>query len=87
MNAHHPGQISSQPDLDVSLQKKTQVLKQATTILDEMGQALKLESEGEQVDREEKRAKKYWNDLRTNFEEQVDLLEESVTPGTAEIFH
>jgi hypothetical protein len=52
-----------------------------------MGQALKWESEGEQVDRGEEMARIYWDNLRTHFEQQVDQLEESVKepPGTAEI--
>ncbi|KAJ7245577.1 hypothetical protein C8J57DRAFT_1679658 [Mycena rebaudengoi] len=85
MNSDDPGKIGNQQDLDVSPQEKTQVLQQAATILDKMGQALKLESEGEQVDRGEERARQYWDNLRTHFEEQVDQLEESVkeTPGTA----
>jgi hypothetical protein len=89
MNPDDPKQIDNQPDLDSSLQEKTHAFHRAAGILDEMGQALKLESEGEQVDRGEERAKLYWDNLRTHFEEQVNELEESVknTPETAEISH
>ncbi|KAJ7244303.1 hypothetical protein C8J57DRAFT_1361962 [Mycena rebaudengoi] len=84
-----PTQIENQLDLDNSLEEKIQVLQQVTTILGEMGQALKLESEGEQVDRGEERANIYWNNLRAHFEEQVNKLEKSLkeTPGTAKISH
>jgi hypothetical protein len=85
-----PTQSDNQPDLDGSLQEKTQVsqvLQQAARILDEMGQALKLESEGEQVDHGEEGAKTYWDNLRTHFKVQVNELEESVkeAPETTEI--
>jgi hypothetical protein len=84
-----PTQIEYRPDVDNSLEEKIQVLHQAATILDQMGQALKLESEGEQVDRGEEGVKTYWHNLRTHFEVQADELEESVkrTRGTAEISH
>ncbi|KAJ7245549.1 hypothetical protein C8J57DRAFT_1362331, partial [Mycena rebaudengoi] len=72
-----PTQSDNQLDLDSSLQEKTEVLHQVARTLDEMGQALKLESEGEQVDRGEERAEKYWDNLRKHFEEQVDQLEEA----------
>jgi hypothetical protein len=81
-----PTQIENQPELDSSLQGQTQVFHQAARILDEMGHALKLESEGEQVDRGGKRARKYWDNLRTHFEQQVNELEVTLkeTPGTAD---
>ncbi|KAJ7245451.1 hypothetical protein C8J57DRAFT_759897 [Mycena rebaudengoi] len=85
-----PGGPTQSDNQDGSLREKTQmsqVLQQATRILDEMGQVLKHESEGEQVDHGEEKARRYWNNLRTHFEEQVDQLEESLkeTLGTAEI--
>ncbi|KAJ7244267.1 hypothetical protein C8J57DRAFT_1525122 [Mycena rebaudengoi] len=89
MNPDDPLRVDNQLDLNGSLPEKTELLQRATTILDEMGQALKLESEGEQVDRGEERAEEYWDNLRTHFEQQVDQLEESVkvSPGTAAISH
>ncbi|KAJ7245581.1 hypothetical protein C8J57DRAFT_1679668 [Mycena rebaudengoi] len=85
-----PGGPTQSDNQDGPLQEKTQgsqVLQQAARILDKMGQALKLESEGEQVDRGEERAEQYWNNLRAHFEAQVDGLEKSLkeTPGTAKI--
>jgi hypothetical protein len=82
-----PTQIDNQPDSDSSLQEKTHVFHRAAGILDEMGQVLKHESEGEQVDRGGEKARKYWDNLRTHFEQQVNELEPSLkaTPGTAEI--
>ncbi|KAJ7245572.1 hypothetical protein C8J57DRAFT_760627 [Mycena rebaudengoi] len=88
MIAGGPTQIENQSVLDRSQQENAQVFHRAIRILDDMSQALKRESEGEQVDRGEDGAEKYWNDLRTNFEEQVDLLEESLKEapgGIAEI--
>jgi hypothetical protein len=80
-------QMDNQLDLNGSLQENTHAFHRAATILDEMGQALKLESEGEQVDRGIEEAWKYWYILRTYFTQQVDGLEKSLkeTPGTAEI--
>jgi hypothetical protein len=77
INADHPGQIGSQLDLTGSLQEKTEVLRRAATILDEMGNAID-ESEGEQVDRGEERACEHWDNLRNHFEEQVTQLEKSL---------
>ncbi|KAJ7245562.1 hypothetical protein C8J57DRAFT_760516 [Mycena rebaudengoi] len=80
-------QMDNQLDLNGSLQENTHAFHRAATILDEMGQALKLESEGEQVDCGIEEAWKYWYILRTYFTQQVDRLEKSLkeTPGTAEI--
>jgi hypothetical protein len=84
-----PTQIENQPDLDSSRQEETHVFHRAGRILDEMGQALKQESEGEQVDRGRERAREYWDKLRTHFEQQIDQLEESVkeSPETVAISH
>ncbi|KAJ7244290.1 hypothetical protein C8J57DRAFT_1681116 [Mycena rebaudengoi] len=84
-----PTQSDNQLDLDSSQQGKTQILQQGATILNKMGLALKHESEGEQVDRGEMRAREYWDTLRTHFEQQVDGMEKSLkeTPGTAKISH
>ncbi|KAJ7267918.1 hypothetical protein C8J57DRAFT_352808 [Mycena rebaudengoi] len=81
-----PAQIENQLHLDSS---KTHVFHQAARLLDEMGQILKLESEGQQVDRGEERAEEYWNNLRIHFGKQVDQLEKPLkeTPGTAAISH
>ncbi|KAJ7280559.1 hypothetical protein C8J57DRAFT_1563360 [Mycena rebaudengoi] len=65
MNPDDPTQIENQPDLDSSRQEKTHAFHRGSGILEEMGQALKVESEGEQVDRGEM---------------QVDELEESKGP-------
>jgi hypothetical protein len=69
-----PSQIHDQPDSDSSIQERTHILHRAATLLDKMGQALKNESEGEQVDHGEKQVEKYWFDLKTDFLEQVDRL-------------
>jgi hypothetical protein len=84
-----PTQSDNQLDLDSSQQGKTQILRQGATILDEMGHAFKLESEGDQVDRGDERAREYWDNLRAHFEGEVDQLEESLneTPETGEISH
>ncbi|KAJ7245578.1 hypothetical protein C8J57DRAFT_1725246 [Mycena rebaudengoi] len=81
-----PTQIENQPE-DSSPQEETHIFHRAAGILDEMGQVLKHETEGEQVDCGEERAREYWDNLRTHFEVQVHKLEELVkeTPETAEI--
>ncbi|KAJ7267766.1 hypothetical protein C8J57DRAFT_1613821 [Mycena rebaudengoi] len=84
-----PTQIENQPDLDSSPQDTTHVFHRAARLrlLDEIGQILKLESKGEQVDCGEEMAREYWDNLRTHFEQQVNELELSLkeTPGTAEL--